>query len=160
MIPQILADSLTVGSETYVVSENVGANNIMFSSDINEQAQNIYIALSGHPDVEADLIDSTINLEAKVQGETGNNIILNSSAANLDINSMSGGISGQEVLSIVDKKDQPRNSIVQINFNEAINPATISGSSSNISSFLRIINSEEGAVSSGDACIDNSDCLS
>jgi hypothetical protein len=160
VIPQILADSLTVGSETYVVSENVGANNIMFSSDINEQAQNIYIALSGHPDVEADLIDSTINLEAKVQGETGNNIILNSSAANLDINSMSGGISGQEVLSIVDKKDQPRNSIVQINFNEAINPATISGSSSNISSFLRIINSEEGAVSSGDACIDNSDCLS
>ena len=160
VIPEVLADSLTVGSQTYIVSENVGTNNIIFSSNINEQAQNIYIALSGHPDVEADIENYTINLEAKVQGEDGNNIILNSSSANLDITPMSGGITGQEVQNIEDKKDQPRNSIVQINFNEAINPATISGSAFNISPFLRIINSKEGANSSGDACINDSDCLS
>jgi hypothetical protein len=160
VVPEVLADSLTVGSQTYIVSENVGANNIEYSSDINEQAQNIYIALSGHPDVEADLVANTINLEAKVQGASGNNIILNSTAANLDINSMSGGVTGQEVVNIVDKRDQPRNSIVQINFNEAINPATISGSAANISSFLRIINSQVGSLPADSVCMDDSDCLS
>jgi hypothetical protein len=161
LISEVLADSLTVGSQTYVVSENESANNnIEFSSDINEQAQNIYITLSGHPDVEAYHEADTINLEAKVQGESGNNIILNSSSANLDIIPMSGGITGQELQNIEDEKDQPRNSIVQINFNEAINPATISGSSSDIAAFLRIINSKEDVAKSGDACIDDSDCLS
>jgi len=158
--PEVLADSLTVGSQTYIVSQNGHANNIEYSSDVNEQAQNIYIALSGHPDVEADLINDTINLEAKVQGAAGNNIILNSTATNLDINFMSGGVTGQEMVNIVDKRDQPRNSIIQINFNEAINPATISGSASNISPFLRIINSQVGSSESGNACMDDSDCLS
>ncbi|MCF7794771.1 pilin [Patescibacteria group bacterium] len=158
--PEVLADSLTVGSQTYVVSEDEGANKIELSSDVNEQAQNIYITLSGHPNVEASHDGDTINLEAKVQGEEGNNIILNSSATNLDITSMSGGVTGQEIQNTDDKKDQPRNSIIQINFNEAINPATISGSASNISNFLRIINFKNGASNSGNTCVDDSDCLS
>jgi|AntRauTorckE6833_2_1112554.scaffolds.fasta_scaffold00174_7 hypothetical protein len=160
VVPEVLADSLTVGSQTYIVSENEGANTIMFSSDINEQAQNIYITLSGHSEVEASHNADTINIEAKVQGENGNNIILNTSATNLDIVPMSGGITGQDVQNVLDKKDQPRNSIVQINFNEAINPSTISGSASNISPFLRIVNNKEGAFSSGNACVNDSDCLS
>jgi hypothetical protein len=160
VIPEVLADFLTVGSQTYIVSENAGTNNIIFSNNVNEQAQNIYIALSGHPDIEAFVENNTINLEAKVQGEDGNNIILNTSSANLNITPMSGGVTGQEILNIEDEKDQPRNSIVQINFNEAINPATISGSAFNISPFLKIINKKEGAGSSGDACINDSDCLS
>ncbi|MFP4514961.1 MAG: pilin [Parcubacteria group bacterium] len=160
VVPEVLADSLTVGSQTYIVSENEGTNVIEFSSDINEQAQNIYITLSGHPEVEAEHDTDTINLVAKVQGESGNNIILNTSSTNLDIVPMSGGVTGQELENVVDKRDQPRNSIVQINFNEAINPATISGSASSVSEFLRIINLKEGASNSGGACIDDSDCLS
>ncbi len=76
------------------MSENAGTNNIIFSNNVNEQAQNIYIALSGHPDIEAFVENNTINLEAKVQGEDGNNIILNTSSANLNITPMSGGVTG------------------------------------------------------------------
>jgi hypothetical protein len=162
VVPEVLADFLTIGSQTYVVSEDGNYNNIDYSSDITKQAQNIYVALSGHPDVEAIYEDNTniVDLNAKVQGEEGNNIMINSSSVNLDIIPMSGGVTGQKIPKVEDEKDQPRNSIVQINFNEAINPATISGSASNISSFLKIININENAYSADHACINDSDCLS
>ncbi len=158
--PETLADSLKVGSKTYVVSEDEGESSIEFSSNLSQQAQNIYVALSGHSDVEASLNNTIIDLSAKVQGEQGNNIIISSTASGLEITPMTGGVTGQDNVNVNDSSDKPRNSVIQINFNEAINPATISGSAQNIAPYLRVLNASSSAKGAGETCTEDNECLS
>lgn len=54
-----------------------------------------------------------------------------------------------------DDKTVPKNAIIQINFNEAINPLNVSGSSATIGNSLRVINQDTGKPVVGDFVISN-----
>ena len=158
--PEVVADSLVVGNETYVFGDNFNANNIPVDVDDIIQAQYINIKLSGHPDVDVSLGGNTIILTAKVAGYQGNDIILTSSSAGLLISPMMGGVTGQTSFIVNDRRDQPRNTVIQINFNEPVNPIMISGDAQDVYDYIRVINNAAGALVNGDGCMDNTECLS
>jgi hypothetical protein len=82
---------------------------------------------------------ASVNITAKVAGITGNNIVLTSNSAHLTITPMSGGQDGGETVTVNDKEDQPRNTVIQINFNEAINPLTVSGNADDVHNYIRVV---------------------
>ena len=160
--PEVLADQLIVGGETYTFSEDGKGNGIAVSgcNDLNAVALNVYTKLSGHPDINVDLEGRLVKLTAKIAGTAGNN--LNLSATNNEAFSpqpFSGGIDAVKSSQINDRRDRPMNSALQINFNEAVNPVLVSGSADDVSSYIRIVNAEGGAKS-GSACNLDSDCTS
>ena len=55
---------------------------------------------------------------------------------------------------------KPRNSVIQINFNEAINPITVSGSAEEVKNYIRIVNAAAAPVASGGSCTKDADCVS
>ncbi|MDD5291301.1 MAG: Ig-like domain-containing protein [Patescibacteria group bacterium] len=55
---------------------------------------------------------------------------------------------------------KPRNSVIQINFNEAINPITVSGSADEVKDYIKIVNAASSPVASGGTCTKDADCLS
>lgn len=135
------ADTLTVGSVIYVFTDNptlpnhidVGANN-------NDTATNIAQAVNNHPDVTTQLNGLRVDIEATVAGKTGNNIVLDTTNRGaLQITPMSGGTDRRVDININDKKDQPMNSAIQINFNEAVLPITVSGNADDVSDYIRVI---------------------
>ncbi|MDD5031688.1 MAG: pilin [Patescibacteria group bacterium] len=54
---------------------------------------------------------------------------------------------------------KPKNSIIQINFNEAINPITVSGSAGDVKDYIRIVNAAVSA-NGGQPCVKDTDCAS
>jgi len=160
--PEVLADNIVVGGGMYNFSDNNNGNNILIANcnDLNEIALNTYIKLSGHPDINVDLNGAKIILTAKIAGESGNNLNLtttNQSA--IALQSFSGGEDAVKVSEVKDRHDSPMNSVVQFNFNEAVNPMLVSGDSASVSPYLRIINAESSA-GNGSGCTQDSDCLS
>ena len=166
-----LADSLRVNSEVYTFSDSNVNNNIKVvencdsqnNDQLEEQAFNIKAVISGNSDIE--ILDSenaqTINIKAKVAGEAGNNLALEFKDSNaLRITPFTGGINSESTSEIKDKEDKPRNSAIQISFNEEINPITVSGTAEEVSQAIRLINFNPNAVQSGSQCSANSDCLS
>ncbi|MFA4833258.1 MAG: pilin [Patescibacteria group bacterium] len=55
---------------------------------------------------------------------------------------------------------KPRNSVIQINFNEAINPITVSGSAEEVKNYIRIVNAAASPVAFDGACTKDADCIS
>jgi len=158
--PEIIADSLVVGNETYIFSDNFNANNIPVDANNSVQANYINIKLSGHPDVDILFVANEVDLTAKIAGSQGNDIVLTSSSVGLSIVPMAGGVTGQTSFIVNDGRDQPRNTVIQINFNEPVNPIMISGDAQNVYDYIRVINNATGALVNGDACMDNTECLS
>jgi len=156
------ADTLIVGGITHTfVAQAPGANQIQRGGDINGTASNIAASLSNHPDVNVSVVSNAVNLVSKVAGSAGNNIVLTSSNLNaLQITPMSGGEDRETTTTVKDKADKPRNAIIQINFNEAINPLTISGQASEVANYIRVVNASPVAVVAGGACTVNADCVS
>lgn len=158
-----ISDTLTVGSKIYTfVSSDPGANQIQLGINNNATASNIAQAIEAiHPEVNASASSSTVTITAKIAGSAGNSIGLSTSnPVALAITSMSGGADETITYTIKDKTDQPKNTVVQINFNEAINPLMISGSSEELADKLRIVNADTQAKTSGQACTKDSDCKS
>lgn len=54
-----------------------------------------------------------------------------------------------------DANNQPKNAIIQINFNEAINPLNVSGSSEMIKQYIRVINQTTNQILSGEFVVSN-----
>lgn len=161
--PEVFADTLRVGDIVYSFSDSSGATKIKKGANNNEQAQFISGALNNNPAVLPSVSTTTpnvINLDAYSMGAVGNDIMINTSNETaLSIEPMSGGLNAQITYNANDKKDKPRNSIIQINFNEAINPALVSGNADEVKDTVRVIN-VEGTESGGAACSEDKDCLS
>jgi len=162
--PKVLADRLSLGTEVYVFSEDASGNNILIDIDNcspNIVANSIYAKISAHPDINVDKEANVVYLSAKIAGISGNNIYLNSSnQATVSVTPFSGGqnkISNNEVRH---RKDRPMNSVIQVNFNEAINPLLVSGSADEVSQNIKIVNNNFGALEHGAVCSADSDCLS
>ncbi len=159
---RILADNLVVGSQTYVFGDNSNANMIEVPLLCNKVtvATNIYNKLLAHLDLDSITVNNDlISFKAKVAGSSGNNIFFNSTSNNaFEFVPMSGGADQTVSYTINDKADQPMNSVIQINFNEAINPMTAVGPANLVSDDIRVFN--KGGAIAGAACSLNSDCES
>lgn len=165
LVPEVLADNLIVGDETYTFSTNSNNNNIMVPVPCNLDAQvsGMLKKLSGHREVEvSEMKDSPgLSLTAKIAGVSGNGIAFSTSNPSaLVISPFSGGVNRQENSEIRDRRDRPMNSLIQINFSEAINPLTVSGSATELASYMRVVNADTASLAAQSSCTTHSDCRS
>jgi len=128
VIPSVSGDYITVGVVDYVFGDD-----IINGLSLDETAVNIASVLNSHPDISAVAALNKVNLTAAVAGTLGNNILLASSNSGaITFTPMSGGVPEGVSSIIADVKDKPRNAIIQINFNEAVSPLTISGNAQDV----------------------------
>lgn len=161
--PEVAADTLTIGDYVYAFASSIGANNIMRPVTCNAdiQASLIQAALSGNELINVSKEGNSILLKAKIAGEGGNNILLNSSNQSaLQIRPFSGGVNRRVNTQSNDQKDVPMNTVIQLNFDEPINPLRVSGLASEVANYIRVVNFDKNAKANGTACSNNSECKS
>ncbi|MFA5184464.1 MAG: Ig-like domain-containing protein [Patescibacteria group bacterium] len=161
--PEQLADTLTVNGTVYTFAATGENDNIPVPSSCNNvtQALNIQAELSGHPDIVVDRIGHIVSLAAKVAGQSGNNIAVTTTNTDaLAITPLAGGSDGQKLDQMKDKKDRPMNSAIQINFSEAVNPLTISGSAVEVAKYIRVVNASASSSPAGTFCNSDAACRS
>lgn len=161
--PEKVADTLTIGDYVYTFASAAGANNILrpTSCTADQQATLIREALSGDQLVTASKSNNSVVLTAKISGTSGNNIRLSSSnQAALQIRPFAGGVERRITTQNNDQKDVPMNTVIQLNFNEPVNPLRIAGLASEVSDYIRVVNYEATAKSAGAACQQDAECKS
>ncbi len=147
VVAEQTADNITVGSQIYTFVENgstLSGNQIEIGSDAHTSAVNIANTINNHSKINAYPPDtgSVVKIEAVVGGDEGNNIILDSSDNTaFNVTPMHGGQDEEEETTIEGgKKDEYRNVVIHIEFNEAINPIHVSGQASDVSDYIRVVN--------------------
>ena len=134
---------LSVGSQSYrfVNSADNNPNHIVTATSLGAMVNNIVNKINQtNIDVSAPNIGSNvILLQSKVAGSSGNSLNLSTDSASLYVSSFSGGLDRRETIDVQDLPDTPRNSIIQLNFSEPINPLTVVGDSNYVSSTIRVI---------------------
>lgn len=163
--PAFAAQTLTVGSNTYIFvnTKSGNRNEILVPAvcSLANMAINIEYALSGDSSVIASSNNGTVvTMFAKETGEAGNSITLSSNGNGLIITGFSGGAEKSESYSISGLKDKPMNSVIQLTFNEPMNPMVLSGTADELKAYVRLVNAKANAKANGEACGTNADCLS
>jgi hypothetical protein len=159
------ADILRVGSVEYVFSDTGGAGKIKVGT-VNETVANLAAVLNSGNDLYASIAvgnPAQANIRAQKAGSAGNNIEIaydTDKTAALAVAALSGGKDEGESITIKGRADKARNAVVQVNFNEAINPATISGNAAEVSNYIKIVNANPAAAAKGGACQKDADCIS
>ncbi|MFH1412687.1 MAG: Ig-like domain-containing protein [bacterium] len=153
------ADIFMVGNSRYsFVDSQPGADEIEIDSNLSNLAQRIKNSVDTHAQVKA-AIDPGNNrkiiITAEAAGKSGNNIQLSSSTIALIVMPMSGGADKQVEKQVNDRPDKPKNAIIQINFNEAINPLTVSGPYNLIADYIKVVNLDTSQIVSGKFVISN-----
>lgn len=149
------ADSLTIGNQTYrfVATADNNPNNISVASSTAEKVAQINTTNS---QVEATLKSpSLVKLQARQAGESGNSLTLLTDSSGISLSPFSGGVDRQEQIEVKGGPDIPRNSVLQINFSEAINPMTVVGTSDQVSSTIRVLNASTSQPIAGKFMIGN-----
>jgi len=158
------AETLSVGSKSYIFvdKKNNGGNEILVPNSCSpaEMASNMTIALSGNNEVTTTGSGGTLTLFAKSTGLSGNSLILSSNGRGLFLQKFSGGTEKSDSYEIKGLKDKPMNSVIQVNFNEAVNPMVLSGTADELKNYVRLVNYNTSAKNSGEACSQDSDCAS
>jgi len=194
--PEIQADTLTIGDKQFVfVDGTAGNGEINRGVNTTSAATNIKEAIKKAGSLAPDCKDSggfscsvsIISLTAKTAGLSGNNIRVESNNAGIfTITTMHGGAPATERVRTAGLPDQPRNAVIQINFNEAVNPIYVNGTAEQVKDYVKVQNRRglkdevcdsdsdcfgicepgnpnykcgAGGVA-GSNCTDNSDCLS
>lgn len=164
LAPATPAETLTVGSNSYIfVSKKSNAGNEILVPAFcapGDMAANIAIALSASSEVKTISSGGTLTFFAKTAGVAGNNLALLSNGRGLFLKPFAGGAEKTDSYEIRGLKDKPMNSIIQVNFNEAMNPMVLSGSSDELKSYIKLFNASASAKNSGQSCGNNSECLS
>ena len=136
----VSADTLIVGDITYTAS-TTNSEATFKVEDNSDTAANLAGSLAGNSEVRAIAAGAVITVIAKVAGQAGNDIILTSSnQSRLAITGMSGGADKQEKVTVNDRTDMARNAVIRIDFNEAVNPLTVSGKSEDIKNYIQVVN--------------------
>lgn len=150
---------LSVGSQSYrfVNSADNNPNHIVTATSLGAMVNNIVNKINQtNIDVSASNIGSNvILLQSKVAGSSGNSLNLSTDSASLYVSSFSGGLDRRETIDVQDLPDTPRNSIIQLNFSEPINPLTVVGDSNYVSNTIRVINTDNNQLVSGRFVISN-----
>ncbi len=162
--PVTSAQTLTVGAMTYVFvsTKSNSGNEILVPATCSpaNMAANIELTLSGNSNIITTSNGGTITLFAKETGVSGNSLVLTSNGDGLAITKFSGGADKSDSYTIKDLKDKPMNSVIQVTFNEAMNPMVLSGTADELKSYVKVVNANSSAKSNGENCSDNADCLS
>ncbi|HRH33140.1 MAG TPA: Ig-like domain-containing protein [bacterium] len=161
--PVVQADTLTIGSKIYTfVNSTPNNNQIQVGASVGATATHISESVNTiHPEVTATVAGSIVTLKAKIAGLSGNRLELSSSnAVAFGLAAFSEGADEVTTYTPRDITDQPKNSIIQINFNESINPLTISGTSEEVAEKLRVVNAASGAKLGGQPCGADNECRS
>lgn len=129
---EVSADFLRIGSTNYkFVAAGASGNEINLGDGVNATAANIANKIGEQPFIKTSVDDNSINITATTAGSDGNNIALVYTSLGgitaLNIVPMSDGHNGEQSQTVNGKKDEPRNVVAQINFNEAVNPITATG---------------------------------
>ena len=155
-------DSLTVGNQSYVFvnSTSTHPNHIVVASSLSATADRIVERINQtNSDVSAarqSASNNKIVLQARFAGEGGNSLVLLDNSLGISIESgFSGGQNRQEQITVNGLNDSPRNSIIQINFSEPVNPLTLVGTSQEVSSTIEVINVNNNSPVSGRFVISN-----
>lgn len=155
------ADIITVGNTIYTASSAEGGLNFKVGPDNNATAKSIASVLADNPELSANSSGNIITLTAKIAGRAGNSIILlSTNSADLEISAMAGGTDKENKVIVNGKKDQPMNTAIQVNFNEAIMPLTVSGTSEELKDFIRVVNADIAAKAQGSLCLVDAECKS
>ncbi len=162
--PARAADSLEIASMSYVFvnKKSDSGNGIVVPAvcDLSEMALNMELVISGHPEVSVNRSGGTLTLKSKIAGSAGNKILLSSTSQSLSLKPFIGGADQVSSYVIKDKKDKPMNSVIQINFNEAMNPSLLVGTADELKNYIQIANSKSDSFTAGTVCSVNADCLS
>jgi len=162
--PAQAADNLIVGAMSYVfvAKQSDSGNGIVIPAvcDPTAAALNIELALSGHPDISVDRSGGTLTLKSKIAGVAGNSLALSSNSQVLTLKSFTGGKDKITTYEIKDKKDKPMNSVIQVNFNEAMNPSTLVGTADEVKNYIQIVNAQPTSLVADSICAGNANCLS
>ena len=160
IIGEKIADSLTIGNATYFfVKATTTPNDILVGSTANTVNAIVKVINKQQDNVIASSSGAVISLTATAAGTAGNNISLKTTSQAITVSGLSGGQDASASVSVQDKADQPRNSIIQINFNEPIMPTVVSGNANQVNKVIKIINAV-GTLADGVTCSANNDCLS
>lgn len=145
--PEKQADFLIVGSDKYVFVKEAPENfKILVGADKTATAGNIISKINEKSSVvSAKLESGKIKISAKTAGSAGNKINLKSNcdgqtACSFQIIPMSGGDDLKKVIKIKGAPDNPMNSVIQINFNEAIIPLSLVGPSDLVKNTIKVVN--------------------
>ncbi|OGF27816.1 hypothetical protein A2331_06950 [Candidatus Falkowbacteria bacterium RIFOXYB2_FULL_34_18] len=135
---EVQADYLIVGNKRYVFGVDIASNPVF-----SVVAQNIANALISNTQIDVFPAfvpgNNFISLMAKVAGITGNSIELSTNdSAIFNFILMNGGVDLVENITINSREDEPRNVVIQINFNEAINPMNVSGDAVSLQNYLKV----------------------
>jgi len=165
--PEAKADTLTVGEQIYTFASSSENNNIKVPFGPlgvcfkNILATAMEAKLSGHPEVDVSRDSLRLTLTAKVAGLSGNDIIIDTTnPAALTLTPFGGGTDQASNVQVKDKKDSPMNSVIQINFSEAVNPLNVSGLASDVANYIRVVNADASSSPAGTTCAAASDCRS
>jgi hypothetical protein len=160
----VSADTLTIGNIIYTfVNSGASGNQINKGANKSATASNIASVLGSYENITASANNDAVTIKAREANADGNNIVFLASAGNrLALNPVSGHLEGgknmEEKTTINGRADKPRNAIIQVNFNEAVNPLTVSGPSQQVANYIRIVNlsdSSNNNVLSGNFIISN-----
>lgn len=162
--PEVIADRLSIGANSYIFAQNV-ANNAIVINPANcapsVVASAINLAISGDSEVNANNQGASVLLSAKVAGSSGNNIYINTNnPQSLLIQAFSGGQDKLTNSETRHRPDRPMNSVIQMNFNEAINPILVSGLASEVADNIRVVNADNNARAANETCSQDADCAS
>lgn len=165
--PASQGDWVEIGGDQYSpTTGNQDAANRLFKIEISaaltaKNLADIILAQSGAAYL-ATSTGSIVALESKVASTESNNITLqtgNSAKLAISSSALAGGASYVKATTIKGKQDKPMNSLVQINFSEAMNPLTLAGSSSAVGKYIKLTNAS-GTAANGQACSLDNDCVS
>ncbi len=157
------ADTLTIGSKIYTfVTGTPNNNQIKVETTFPATALSIADSVNLiHPEVTATVAATTVTLTAKIAGTAGNRLQLSStSVGNLVLAAFHGGTDITTTYTVRDRADQPKNAIIQLNFNESINPLTISGDSIDVADKVQIVNADGSSLPGTSPCTTDDQCKS
>jgi len=161
--PEKLADNLTINSTVYTFATSAINNNILVPTNFTNDAlaANIEAKISGNSAIKVGLKGSVVNLTAKIRGSNGNNItVITTNPAAIKIKSLSGGTNRNEFNKFQGQKDRPMNTVIQVNFNKAINPLMVSGSADEVAKYIKVVNANASSSPAGTTCSSNTQCKS
>lgn len=133
-------DTLVVGSNVFsFVSGPAGLNEIQVGGTPANTATNIANRINALAITNASAAGTLVSIVAETAGLSGNNIQLTTSnTAALAITAMHNGLGSAETVTVQNRRDKARNAVIQVNFNEAVNPITLSGDATLVSNYIAV----------------------
>jgi len=137
-------DYLMIGNYQYVfVKSGTGSGEIAIGDGApTKNSIAVAIASKSFVDVVATVSNNVVTLTAQKAGAVGNNIDISSSNASLfAVTAMSGGSDLDDNVDVRGVRDEPRNAIVKMSFNDQMLPIKVSGEATgNSAIFVQCVN--------------------